>query len=463
MDYKGTLHRLLQLIDLERVVSSPKVRVRYDLRRMEALLIRLGDPHMAVPAVHIAGTKGKGSTAAMVAAVLSRQGYHAGLFSSPHMHSFRERIRLDGQPVSEEEFVALSEEVWPDLDWVGHNGGGGEVTMFEALTAMAFCHFRWRADFQVLEVGLGGRLDTTNLVGPPALKSCAITSLSLDHTAILGNTLESIAGEKAGIIKPGVPVVTSPQRPEAMAVIESVCREKGAPLIRAGEDLTWRSTARGPDGQDLEVQGRLGEYRLRIPLVGAFQLENAATALGVLEVLMEQGTEISSDAIEEGMKSVEWPCRMEVLSKAPLVVCDGAHNPYAAATLRDTLPDYFDYRRVLLVVGVSRDKNMEGIVGELAGLTSDVIVTRSRHPRAATIAAVAGAFAGYGVDAVQVEGVDAAVAKAVEESREGDLVLVTGSLFVAAEARETVLGIEPELYPELQTATGSPRPGPRRR
>ena len=160
------------------------------------------------------------------------------------------------------------------------------------------------------------------------------------------------------------------------------------------------------------------------------------------------------------MKSVEWPCRMEVLSKAPLVVCDGAHNPYAAATLRDTLPDYFDYRRVLLVVGVSRDKNMEGIVGELAGLTSDVIVTRSRHPRAATIAAVAVAFAGYGVDAVQVEGVDAAVAKAVEESREGDLVLVTGSLFVAAEARETVLGIEPELYPELQTATGSPRAGP---
>ena len=462
MDYKGALHRLLQLIDLERMVFSPKVRVRYDLRRIEALLSRLGDPHMDVPTVHVAGTKGKGSTAAMVAAVLNRQGYHTGLFSSPHMHSFRERISLDGMPVTEEVFAALSEEVWPDLEWVSHNGDGGEVTMFEALTAMAVCHFRRRAGFQVLEVGLGGRLDTTNLVGPPALKVCAITSLSLDHTAILGNTLESIAGEKAGIIKPGVPVVTSPQRPEAMAVIESVCREKGAPLIRAGEDLTWRSTARGPYGQELEVRGRLGEYRLRIPLMGAFQLENAATALGVLEALMERGTEISADAIAEGMKSVAWPCRMEVLSKAPLVVCDGAHNPYAAAKLGDTLPDYLDYRRVLLVAGVSRDKNMEGIVGELAGLTSKAFATRSRHPRAAKAAAVAGAFAAHGVDVVQVEGVDVAVAKAVEESRHGDLVLITGSLFVAAEAREAILGIEPELYPELPMAGGSPRLGPRR-
>ena len=463
LDYTGALHRLLQLIDLERMPSSPRVRVRYNLGRMEALLSRLGDPHMAVPTVHVAGTKGKGSTAAMVAAVLNQHGYHTGLFSSPHMHSFRERIRLGGLPVSEEEFVALSEEVWPDLEWVGDNGVWGEVTMFEALTAMAFCHFRRWASFQVLEVGLGGRLDTTNLVGPPALKVCAITSLSLDHTAILGNTLESIAGEKAGIIKPGVPVVTSPQRPEAMAVIESVCRQKGAPLIKAGEDLTWRGTARGPDGQELEVRGRLGEYGLWIPLLGAFQLENAATAVGALEALIEQGTEIPDDAIVEGMKSVTWPCRMEVLSKAPLVVCDGAHNPHSAAVLRDTLPDYFDYRRVLLVVGVSRDKNMEGIVGELAGLTSDVIATRSRHPRAATAGAVAGAFAGPGVEAAQVEGVDAAVSKAMEGSREGDLVLVTGSLFVAAEAREAILGIEPELYPQLQKVSDPPRTGPRRR
>ena len=196
MDYRGALRRLVGLIDLEKMVASPRVRGRYNLRRMEALLARLGDPHLAMPTVHVAGTKGKGSTAAMVASVLASQGYHAGLFTSPHMHSFRERISLDGHPVSEEEFSSLVEEVWPDLEWVSENGGYGEVTLFEALTAMASRHFKRRADFQVLEVGLGGRLDTTNLVGPPGLKVCAITSLSLDHTSILGDTLESIAGRR---------------------------------------------------------------------------------------------------------------------------------------------------------------------------------------------------------------------------------------------------------------------------
>ena len=198
MDYRSALNRLLGLIDHERTVSTGRKRVRYDLRRMEALLRRLGDPHLATPTIHIAGTKGKGSTAAMCASVLSRQGHRTGLFSSPHMHTFRERISLDGAPVSEDEFAGLVEIIWPDLEWVSENEGYGEVTMFEALTAMAFSHFKERADFQVMEVGLGGRLDTTNLVLPPSLKVCAITSLSLDHTSVLGDTIESIARRKSG-------------------------------------------------------------------------------------------------------------------------------------------------------------------------------------------------------------------------------------------------------------------------
>ena len=453
VDYRSALRRLFQLVDLERLSSTHRDRVRYDLSRMEALLSRLGDPHLGIPTVHIAGTKGKGSTAAMCASILSQQGYRTGLYISPHLHTFRERICLDGLPVSEETFAALVDEVWPALDWISAREEFGEVSVFEALSAMAFRHFKKEADFQVLEVGLGGRLDTTNLVNPDV---CAITSLSLDHTAILGDTIEHIAGEKGGIIKPGAVVVVSPQSPEAMAVIESICEERGADLIRVGTDLTWSPGPRDLEGQGVNVRGRLGNYDLHTPLLGEYQLENAATAVGVLEVLMDKGFDISSRALEEGMSRLSWACRMEVLGTGPLVVCDGAHNPYSAARLRDSLPAYFSYRSVVLVVGVSRDKNLEGIVAELAGLSRPtgkkglVIVTRSRHPRASPTGALGEAFLAHHVEALEVEGVNNAMEMAMELADPEDLVLATGSLFVAAEAREAIKGIEPELYSELE-------------
>ena len=452
-DYRSALRRLFQLVDLERLSSAQRDRGRYDLRRMEALLSRLGDPHLGIPTVHIAGTKGKGSTAAMCASVLSQQGYRTGLYTSPHLHTFRERIRLDGLPVSEETFAALVDEVWPAVDWINAHQEYGEVSVFEALSAMAFQYFRKEADFQVLEVGLGGRLDTTNLVKPDV---CAITSLSLDHTAILGDTIEHIASEKGGIIKPGTVVVASPQSPEAMAVIESICEEKGAELIKVGTDVTWSSGPRDLEGQSVNVRGRFRNYDLHTPLLGEYQLENVATVGGVLEVLIDRGFDISSHAFEDGMSRLSWPCRMEVLRTAPLVVCDGAHNPYSAAKLRDSLPAYFSYRSVVPVVGVSQDKNLEGIVSELAGLSRSlggkgrVIVTRSRHPRASETQALSEAFLAHQIEALELEGVDRAIEMALELADPEDLVLATGSLFVAAEAREAIKGIEPELYPELE-------------
>ena len=457
MDYRTALHHLLQLVDYERSLSPNRDRVRYDLRRMDALLDRLGNPHLGIPTVHIAGTKGKGSTAAMCASVLTHEGYRTGLYVSPHLHSFRERICLDGVPVSEEEFASLLEMVWPDLEWLNANGEHGEVTMFEALTAMAFSHFNKSADFQVLEVGLGGRLDTTNLVTPQV---CVITSLSHDHTSILGDRIEQIAAEKAGIIKPGVAVVASPQVPEAMTVIECVCRERGSPLIKIGEDLTWTKLSTVPEGQSLEVRGRLGTYTLWTPLIGDYQHENVTAAVGALEVLKEKGFDISDRAMYEGFRKVYWPCRMEVLRRTPLVVCDGAHNRYSAARLRDSLPGYLNYNRVILVIGISQDKDLRGIVEELAALSPQVIATRSRHPRAAPAREVAEAFLSHDapglipqgliLEVEQVEGVDKAMARAIAQAGDDDLVLATGSLFVAAEARETIKGIEPELYPELQ-------------
>ena len=444
--YKDALHRLLQLVDYERMTSLSRERVRFDLSGMKTLLRSLGDPHLGTPTVHIAGTRGKGSTAALCASALSRQGYRTGLYTSPHLHSFRERIRLNGHPVSEEEFAGLVDTLWPHVESGSGTEGPGGVTMFEALTAMAFCHFSQEADFQVLEVGLGGRLDTTNVADPDV---CAITSLSLDHTSILGNTIESIAREKAGIIKPGVAVVTSPQVPEAMAVLESTCKERGAPLIKVREDITWQGGDRTPQGQSVEVTGRLGAHPLWIPLLGEHQLENAATAVGILEVLKEKGFELSDGALDQGFRQVSWPCRMEVLGKSPLVVCDGAHNPYSAARLRDAIPAYFSYRRVILVAGASLDKNLEGIVKELAVISPSVIVTRSRHPRAAPTEVLAAAFAERDLEVSLVEGVDRALTEALQRAGDGDLVLITGSLFVAAESREAALGIEPELYPDL--------------
>ena len=460
IEYRDALDRLLGLIDYERVASSQGTRgkgtrVRYDLSRIGALLARLGDPHLGLPTVHVAGTKGKGSTAAMCASVLSSQGYRTGLFTSPHLHTFRERIRLDSSPVSEAEFAGLVEGVWPHLEWVGENAGHGDVTMFEALTAMAFLHFRARADVQVVEVGLGGRLDTTNLVDPTV---CAITSLSLDHTSVLGDTIEAIAAEKAGIIKDGATVVTAPQALGAMAVIESACRERGARLIKAGEQVTWARDSHGSWGQGLTVRGRLGEYRFTMPLLGAHQLENAAVAVAALESLREAGIQVSPDALARGFAGVSWPCRMEVLSSSPLVMCDGAHNDDSAARLRRSLGEYLDFQRATLVVGVSEDKNMAAIVRELAAIVGTdpetplrVIATRSRHPRSRPAEEVAGAFrqTKAGLDVSAVEGVGDAVAQAMAESKPGSLVLATGSLFVAAEAREAILGIEPELYPDL--------------
>jgi dihydrofolate synthase/folylpolyglutamate synthase len=316
------------------------------------------------------------------------------------------------------------------------------------MTGMAFqCFAQERADFQVIEVGLGGRLDATNVVLPQV---SVITSVSLDHTAILGDTIAEIAAEKAGIVKPGAPVVIAPQSPEARTVILAICAERTAPAIQVGTDITWRGEAADSHGQTFTVQGRLGEYRLKTPLLGAYQLENAATAVGAFEVLQEQGYALPEAALASGFGRVSWPCRMEVLDRSPLVVADGAHNPYSMQNLLESLPKYLDYRRVLLVAGFSRDKSVEEMVGLLAAGNPRVFVTRSRHPRSVPPASLAAQFRSQGVTKVtETASVAEALAQARSEAQPDDLILGTGSLFLAAELREAVLGIEPELYPDL--------------
>ncbi len=430
-DYQAAIDYILSFADYERISRSSVI---FDISRMQALLEKLDRPHSAAKSVHIAGTKGKGSTAAMIASILTASGYETGLYTSPHLHSFTERIQIDGKPVPEAEFAALVQRLRPDFDAFNHLGGHGELTTFEILTALAFVHFKEQAaDFQVLETGLGGRLDATNVVHPQV---CAITSISLDHTEILGNTLAQIAAEKAGIIKPGCAVVSAPQPSEARGVMSSVCRQQGARLIEVGQDIVWRLTERCDSGQHFDVKGLRGSYDITIPLLGEHQVDNAAVAVGVAEVLAGLGVRISAETIATGLLRVSWPGRLQVLRRDPLLVVDGAHNADSARKLVKALPEYFRFAGAILVVGTSRDKDIAGMVDGLLPLSTNVIVTRSRNPRAADVSALAAEFSRRGVKAKEAETVGSAVETALRGAGHGDLVCVTGSLFVVAEAIE---------------------------
>ena len=448
-DYRQSVDYLLSLVDHERQAPAlPRQRRIYDLRRVSNLLSRLGDPHLLARTVHIAGTKGKGSTAAMVDSILGVAGYRTGFYSSPHLHTFRERIRVGGEPVSEGVFAGLVSGLAPAAAELERETDLGPVTLFEFMTAMAFqCFAEEPVDFQTIEVGLGGRLDATNVVEPEV---CAITSVSLDHMAILGDTVEEIAADKAGIIKPGVPVVVAPQSPGALEVILEVAEEKRAPVTLVGRDVTWNSVKRVAGGQTAEISGRHTKFHVTIPLLGRHQLENVAVACAIREALVEKGYNISLPDTVKGLMRVEWPGRLEVLGRDPLIVCDGAHNVYSIETMLSSLREYFDFERLLVVVGFSRDKSVDGMVEALAPRADMAIATRSRHPRSLVPSSLADLLKDNGIgDVRQVEVVGGALELARSEAGPGDLILVTGSLFVAAEAREVVLGIEPELYPDL--------------
>lgn len=449
MDYCQAIDRLLTLVDHERAQpADPRQKRIYDLGRMQSFLERLDNPHLGPGTIHVAGTKGKGSTAAFCDAALDAAGYRTGFYSSPHLHSFCERIRRDTCPIPPARFAGLVDQLWPHQQWLKEHAGLGPVSLFEFMTAMAFqCYREDQVDLQTIEVGLGGRLDATNVVDPQV---CVITPISLDHTEILGDTLAEIAAEKAGIIKPGVPVVIAPQAPEAEAVIMAVCQKQGADAVRVGVDVTWDAGPSSMEGQSLCLHGRLGDYRLRIPLLGTYQLENAATALAALEVLKEQGYSIPDEAISKGFAGVSWPGRMEVLSRTPLIVVDGAHNPHSVVAMIGSLPKYFNYRRLVLIAGFSRDKKVADMVQHLAKKAARVYATRSRHPRSLAAGSLGQLFRAQGVaDVIETDTVSQAVDLALQGAQPGDLLLAAGSLFVAAEVREAVLGIAPELYPDL--------------
>lgn len=423
------------------------------LGRIAELLRRLGNPHRELKVVHVGGTNGKGSTTAMLASVLAAAGYRAGTFTSPHLHSYTERYQINGRQISEGELGALIGELRPYLEAMVAQGYE-HPTEFEVCTAAAFLYFaRQKVDLLILEVGLGGIIDSTNVVERPLVT--VITNVGMDHMDYLGRTIREIAAAKAGIIKTGVPLVTA-CRGEALEVVARTCREKGAPLVlvrEAGEPpgglpglpaapVTWEGEGAAPDltGQYLSVRGRCGAYRrLFIPLLGRHQLENAAGAVAVLEILSEQGYAVTEEALRRGLAATRWPARLEVIRGDPLVILDGAHNHDGARSLARALADHFPGRKVVLVIGMLGDKERGKVMAELAPLARAVVVTRPDSPRAANWRELAGEARKYLREVYEEEKVAAAVQKALSLARPGEAVVVTGSLYMVAEAREMLL------------------------
>ncbi len=445
LSYREALEYILVRADFERDRGTPYNQRNWRLARVEELLGQLGQPHQAYPSVHIAGTKGKGSTTAMVAAILQAAGYRVGMYTSPHLHTFRERIQLQGEPITEEQLAALVEEIRPLVD------ARPQISVFELITALAMWHFaRQGVDIAVFEVGLGGRLDATNVLTPLV---SVITSISIDHIGVLGTTLAQIAREKAGIIKQGVPVVSAPQRASPMRVIHSAAREHQAPLVVAKRDWRWKDLGPSEGGQRLAIY-RAGNYRspeypdLWLPLLGKFQLENACTAVAGIEVLRDQGIEIPPQAVRQGLAQVRWPGRLQVLSRAPLVVVDGAHNPYSISQMLASLPAYLNYEHIQLVFGAGNVHRPGALLELLLPQVERAYVAAAHHPKAASAEMLRdlGQELGYGVQ--MCPSIEAALRMALEEAGPRDLVLATGSLFVVAEAMSawaTLQGLSP--YP----------------
>jgi len=430
-------HTNHEVVPLDRAPAE-----RLELRPLRLLLARLGNPQHGRGAVHLTGSNGKGSTAAMIAAILRQAGARVGLYTSPHLHTIRERIRIDGEPIDTETFAALTAEIKPHAEAI--EALGMKLTVFELLTALGFLAFqRAGCTWQVIEVGLGGTLDATNVLDEKQV--CVFTPIDLEHTAILGNTVAQIARDKAGILRPGVRAVMGLQRESAAEELRAACARLSVTLEEVAQVCALRRERVTLDGQTLRVRTSRATYSFTLPLLGRFQAENAATALLAVEQLAETAPSmvVTPHMVAAALTDVRWPGRVEVLKRSPLVVVDGAHTPDAVRQLVRAVREDIQPRAVRLVIGVSSDKALDALASAFQPLQPEVIAVAAAHPRAADPLDVAHAFQRLDLPARAAPSVTAGVDAAIEEASPGELVLIAGSLFVVAEARAAVLGLLP--------------------
>ncbi len=421
---------------LEWLYALQRFGMKLGLENVQELLRRVGDPHKAFRSVHVAGSNGKGSVCSYVASVLRRAGYTAGLYTSPHLVRFNERIEVDGIPIPDDDLVRLAALVRPHVEAMANEELGRRPTFFEVTTAIAFLYFAERGvEIAVVEVGMGGRLDATNVVRPLVT---VITRLTLEHTEYLGPTIEAIAFEKSGIVKEGVPCVTLVQ--PGLAEVRRRCRELHAPLTLVPRDVSFRRLSASEAGQRVEVRGRR-RYTLDLPLLGVYQPQNAALAVAALEVLRESSFRIPVVAVRAGVAATRWPVRFELVWNHPRVVLDCTHTTQGAALLKLSLRQHLRYRRLILVVGILKDKDLKGMAPHLASLASRALVVMPKTERALDPEVLAGELQRHGLEAEVVGDVRQGVVEAMADAGPGDLVLVTGSLYTAGEAKEYLDGL----------------------
>lgn len=434
MTYKEALAYLDSFVNYEKK-DSYDYSGSFKLDRMVRLASLLQDPQKSLRSVHVAGTKGKGSTCAMIHSILKEAGYRAGLYTSPHLVSFRERIRIGDELISKEDVGVFMDVVKRGVDGLGDD----RPTFFEVYTALAFAYFRDKgADPVIFETGLGGRLDATNMIEPLV---SVITPISRDHTDMLGDTVSKIAFEKAGIIKPGSVCVSAPQDDDALEVIRKACDERESSLVLVGRDVTFEETKADDSGEVFSVKGLFGGYKdLHMGLLGRHQVVNAAAAIGAVESLRLSGVTVSPESVRRGLGSVRWPGRLETVKGSPRVVLDGAQNGASAAALSSAVRRLFKYRKLVLVLGVSKDKDIKGVLKELIPIADSVVVTRSSvAERAMDPSLISGMITPKEIGVAVTTCAREAMEKAFSIAAPQDLVLVTGSLFLVGEIRRILL------------------------
>jgi len=436
-EYQAALDYLFSFVDLSKTHVKHLTPDQFDLNRMAALAEALGAPQREYPVLHIAGTKGKGSVAALCASALQAAGYRTGLYTSPHLEEFRERIQINGEPISTQDLVRLVELI----KLVAIRSPG--VSTFDLITGLAFRYFAdEKVDAAVIEVGLGGRLDSTNVVEPTV---CAITSISIDHTPLLGTTLAEIAAEKAGIIKDGIPVVSAPQAEPVAKVLQEIAEHRSAELIQVGQDVCFNGLSATLAGQEFEVwtSPRPERTRLAIPLLGAHQVENAVVAYAVLRRFGSLARPISDQGIREGFAGVRWPGRFELLRQQPYVILDAAHNRDSAFKLRKTLDTYFPSQPLIMMLGVSADKDAAAFFDAFRDRAEEWILTRSTHPRAMPPEELAVLVERDGKRLHIADPIEAALELGLKRVPPAGVLLITGSVFVAGAARSVWFSSNP--------------------
>lgn len=407
---------------------------RPGLERMQWVLDQLGHPEAGLKFIHVAGTNGKGSTTVLIHNILQAAGYRVGMYTSPYLESFTNRIGAEGRDIQTEALVSLVERLRPHFEAVNQSNLG-PITQFEVTTLLALAYYQELGlDFVVWEVGLGGRLDATNVVTPLI---SVITNVGYDHTEVLGETLGQIAAEKAGIIKPKIPVVTAVQREEPLTVIEETAANLQAPLYRLGHEFTYNRNWFTLDEQSLDYSdAHLQLADLRLQLMGAHQCQNAATALAVISQLRQNGYAITEQACREGLATTRWPGRLEVMRKQPLVLVDGAHNPHGTLALQQALQEYFPEQKISMVLGILQDKERAEMFSHLLPHASRVIFAAPNYGRATDPQVLLREAAEYQIPATTAANVAAAIEQAMAELADNEVLLIAGSLYTVSEARE---------------------------